>query len=73
MIAPRNQHGDPPKASPEAGENPGYAEDEPRDRGDAHAPHGRDDPPSPDEGGVARDPDGNSVDDDEGASDRDAG
>jgi len=45
------------KASPAAGDNPGYAEDEPRDREDAHAPHGRDDPPSPDEGGVARDVD----------------
>ena len=52
------------KASPEAGDNPGYAEDEPRDRADAHAPHGRDDPPSPDEGGVERDTDGNSVDED---------
>ena len=36
----------------------GYAEDKPRDRGDVRAPHGRDDPPSPEEGGVGRDPDG---------------
>jgi len=63
LNTPRNQQGSPPKAGPEAGDNPGYAEDEPRDRKDAHSPHGRDDPPSPDEGGVERDTDGNSVDD----------
>lgn len=55
MSAPRGQSRPPPKASPEPGDNPGYAEDEPRDRRDAHAPHGRDDPPSPDEGGTQRD------------------
>ena len=54
--APRDRT-TPPKASPKAGDNPGYAEDRPRDRGDAHGPHGRDDPPSPEEGGVQRDPD----------------
>lgn len=46
-----------PKAGPEAGDNPGYAEDAPRDRRDVRVPHGRDDPPSPEEGGVDRDPD----------------
>lgn len=47
----------PPKASPEAGDNPGYAEDEPRDVQDTRLPHGRDARPSPDEGGMTRDPD----------------
>ncbi len=47
----------PPKAAPDAAGTPGYAEDRPRDRGDVRAPHGRDDPPSPEEGGVERDPD----------------
>ena len=47
----------PPKADPDAGDNPGYAEDRPRDRREAHLPHGKDDPPSPEEGGIARDPD----------------
>lgn len=46
----------PPKASPDAGDSPGYAEDEPRDARDSRMPHGRD-APSPDEGGVSRDPD----------------
>ena len=41
-------------ADTEAG--PGYAEDKPRDRGDTRQPHGRQ-PPSPDEGGLRRDPD----------------
>lgn len=44
-------------ASPEAGDNPGYAEDAPDNRRDANRPHGEDDPPSPDEGGMRRDPD----------------
>ena len=48
---------EPPKAGPDAGDNPGYAEDRPRDRNEAHGPHGKDDPPSPEEGGIARDPD----------------
>lgn len=47
----------PPRTSPEAGDNPGYAEDKPRDARDARLPHGREAPPSPDEGGVDRDPD----------------
>ena len=47
----------PAKAEPAAGDNPGYAEKVPRDGRDARLPHGRDDPPSPEEGGVARDPD----------------
>ena len=46
----------PPTAAPEAGPDPGYAEDKPRDRGDARRPHGRQ-PPSPDEGGLRRAPD----------------
>lgn len=56
MTTPRDRHA-PPKAEPGPGRNPGYAEDAPRDRRDAQLPHGRDDPPSPDEGGVARDVD----------------
>ena len=54
--APRDKAA-PPQAGPDAGDTPGYAEDLPRDRGDVRAPHGRDDPPSPDEGGIERDPD----------------
>lgn len=54
--APRDKAA-PPKAGPGAGDNPGYAEDLPQDGGDVRAPHGRDDPPSPDEGGIERDPD----------------
>ena len=57
-AAPGQHHAVPPKAGPDAGDNPGYAEDKPRDRGDVRAPHGRDDPPSPEEGGVGRAPDG---------------
>ena len=46
----------PPDADPRAGRNPGYAEDLPRDRRDAHQPV---EPakPSPDEPGMRRDPD----------------
>lgn len=47
----------PARAEPEPDDNAGYAEKSPRNGGDAHQPHGRDDPPSPDEGGVDRDPD----------------
>lgn len=47
----------PARAEPEPGDNAGYAEKSPRDRDDARGPHGKDDPPSPDEGGVDRDPD----------------
>lgn len=56
MTAGRDRHA-PPEAGPEAGDNPGYAEDVPRDRRDAQLPHGKDDPPSPEEGGVSRDTD----------------
>ena len=46
----------PPAANPRPGRNPGYAEDKPRDRRDAHQPV---EPakPSPDEPGMRRDPD----------------
>lgn len=47
----------PARAGAEPGDNPGYAEKAPRDGRDARQPHGKDDPPSPDEGGVDRDPD----------------
>ena len=63
MSAPRGSSGTPPKASPEPGANPGYAEDAPRDNRDAHAPHALEDPPSPDDGGVARETDGQPVPD----------
>ena len=52
-----------PKAGPDAGDNPGYAEDAPRDRGAAQGPHGKDDPPSREEGGVRRDLDDAGSDD----------
>ena len=62
-MTPGRDRDAPPKAGPEARDNPGYAEDRPRDRRDAHLPHGKDDPPSPEEGGVTREPDQASMPD----------
>jgi len=51
MTASRRDKDSPPKADPRLGENPGYAEDQPRDRVDARQPaipsH-----PTPDEAGI---------------------
>jgi hypothetical protein len=47
----------PPAADPRAGRNPGYAENQPRDKGDAHAPHREPPVPNPDEPGIERDTD----------------
>lgn len=66
----------PPDADPRPGRNPGYAEDRPRDRRDAHQPV---EPakPSPDEPGMRRDPDSGADPADDapmdGDSDDDAG
>lgn len=46
----------PPAADPKPGQNPGYPEPQPRDKGDAQQPAPRK-PRNPDEGGMARDPD----------------
>jgi len=46
----------PPSPEPKPGRNPGYAEPQPRDPGDARKPDPRK-PPNPDEGGLGRDPD----------------
>ncbi|MGH8074634.1 MAG: hypothetical protein ACREO4_11270 [Lysobacter sp.] len=45
----------PPAPDSKAGENPGYAEPEPRDKDDARQPHPRK-KPNPDEGGMEREP-----------------
>ena len=45
----------PPAADPRAGRNAGYAESNPRDHKDAHAP-APDPQPNPDEPGMDRDP-----------------
>jgi hypothetical protein len=50
------EKGTPPAADPRPGRNPGYAEDEPRDRKDVRDPHAKE-PPSPDDGGVDRETD----------------
>jgi len=55
VTARREGRSSAPKADPKPGTNAGYAEDAPRDRDEAHSPHGRDKPPSPDEGGLSRD------------------
>lgn len=47
----------PPAADPRAGSNPGYAETEPRDRGEAHLPVNKKPRPNPDEPGIERDTD----------------
>ncbi len=46
----------PPAADPKPGRNPGYAENQPRDREDIRQPQPRK-PPNPDEGGMTREPD----------------
>ena len=46
----------PPAADPRRGRNPGYAENQPRDRGDAQQPAAPSQP-NPDEPGIRRDPD----------------
>ena len=46
----------PPAADPRAGRNPGYAENQPRDREDAHAKAPKP-APNPDEPGIDRDTD----------------
>ena len=46
----------PPSADPRAGRNAGYAENQPRDKADAHAP-APDPKPNPDEPGIDRDTD----------------
>ena len=51
---PQSGKSAPPAADPKPGRNPGYAETEPRDHGDAHYPKRRD-KPNPDEGGLDRD------------------
>lgn len=56
----------PPAADPRPGQNPGYAEDEPRDKSDVRKPHARE-APSPDEGGVDRDAENGEPIDDDGA------
>jgi len=38
MANPRDDSKAPPKADPRRGQNPGYAEDQPRDRTDARQP-----------------------------------
>lgn len=45
-----------PGANPRPGPDPGYAEDKPRNRRDAHQP-AEPSKPSPDEPGMRRDPD----------------
>ena len=45
----------PPAPDPKPGNNPGYAEPQPRDKRDANDPGGRP-PPNPDEGGTDREP-----------------
>lgn len=55
-MGKRNE-GTPPAADPRHGRNPGYAEDQPRDRRDARAPAEHKPQPSPDEPGLQRDPD----------------
>lgn len=47
----------PPAADPRAGKNPGYAENHPRDREDAHLRPKQTPKPSPDEPGIDRDTD----------------
>jgi len=47
----------PPAADPRAGRNAGYAENQPRDKGDAQAPHREPPQPNPDEPGIDRDTD----------------
>ena len=47
----------PHAADPRSGKNPGYAEDQPRDRRDARQPVDRKPAPSPDEPGLQRNPD----------------
>jgi len=51
MATPRNDKEAPPKADPRRGQNPGYAEDQPRDRTDARQP-AIPSQPSPDEAGI---------------------
>ena len=50
------QKTNPPAADPRAGRNAGYAENQPRDRGDAHAKAPKP-APNPDEPGIDRDTD----------------
>lgn len=45
----------PPASDPQPGQNPGYAETEPRDKEDAQDPRPRR-PPNPDAGGLDREP-----------------
>lgn len=45
----------PPAPDPKSGRNPGYAEPQPRDGGDARQPDPRK-PPNPDVGGLDRNP-----------------
>ncbi len=54
---PRQRKDTPPAPDPKRGRNPGYAEPQPRDKGDARQ---RPEPKSrnPDEGELERDPDG---------------
>ena len=51
MTASRHDKDAPPKADPRHGENPGYAEDQPRDRTDARQP-AVPSQPNPDEPGI---------------------
>jgi hypothetical protein len=53
----KRDQGTPPKADPRRGQNPGYAEDQPRDRRDARQRTGPTPAPTPDEPGLRRDPD----------------
>ena len=47
----------PPAADPRAGHDAGYAENQPRDKRDAQAPHSEPPKPNPDEPGIDRDTD----------------
>lgn len=53
MTTPDRPHDTPATADPKAGRNPGYAENTPRDAGDARAPRtGK--VPNPEAGGLER-------------------
>ena len=60
-MVDKQQHGSdkgvPPAADPRAGRNPGYAENQPSDKGEAHLRPKQVPKPNPDEPGIDRDTD----------------